>query len=141
MPTLLTHIVVNANAIPRWEEIMRVLVRRTHGEEPSVIRYEYWRGAEAGRYYALLAYPTAGDFYAHQGSEYHDEYLDDFATMFAEMRLEWVDPVQDGGSPLPPTEDDPLPAETSTKIADQRALYPILIAQWWAAARAVQTDR
>lgn len=135
MPTLLTHIRVKPEAIPRWEEILRVLVRRTHAEEPSVLRYEYWRGEEAGRYYALLSYPTSAAFYAHQGSDYHDDYMDDFATMFADMRMEWIDPVTDGGSGLPATADDPLPADTPEKIRDQLALYPILIAQWWAAAR------
>lgn len=141
MPTLLTHILVKSDAIPRWESILRVLVRRTHSEEPSVIRYEYWRGAEAGRYYALLAYPTAVDFYTHQASDYHDDYLDDFATMFSEMWLEWLDPIQEGGSSLPVTVDDPMPTGTPTKIAEQRALYPILIAEWWAAAREVRSDR
>lgn len=140
MPTLLTHILVKPDAVPRWEDILRVLVRRTHAEEPAMRRYEYWRGAEPGRYYALLSYPTAADFYAHQASDYHDDYLDDFATMFAEMRLEWIDPVGNGGSGLPATRDDPLPVDTPAKIADQRDLYPILVADWWAAMRDRTTD-
>lgn len=134
MPTLLTHILVKPEAIGRWETILRDLVCRTHAEEPAVIRYEYWRGADAGRYYALLSYPAAVDFYAHQASDYHDAYMADFEAMFADVRIEWIDPVADGGSGLPGTRNDPLPDGTPTKIADQRALYPILVAQWWGEA-------
>lgn len=136
MPTLLTHILVKPECVERWEEILHVLVERTHSTEPDCIRYEYWRGQEPGRYYALLSYPTAVSFYEHQGSEHHDEFLDDFATMFAEMRLEWVDPIEDGGSGLPPTLDDRLPAGTPEKVASQAAIYPIEVAEWWVARKA-----
>lgn len=135
MPTLLTHIHVHETEIGRWEEVLRLMVAHTHQSEPDRLRYEYWRGAEPGRYYALLSYPTAHAFYAHQASSYHDAFLDDFARMFSEMRLEWVDPVESGGSGLPSTRDDPLPADTPEKIRDQLALYPILIPDWWGDAR------
>ncbi|MFS0737486.1 antibiotic biosynthesis monooxygenase family protein [Sphingomonas sp. 1P06PA] len=135
MPTLLTHIEVKPDAIARWEEILQLMVQHTHGDEPDMLRYEYWRGEERGKYYALLAYPTAAAFYAHQGSDYHDEFLDDFTDMFAAMRMEWVDPVTGGGSGLPPTENDPLPADTPQKIRDQLAIYPILVADWWHGVR------
>ncbi len=136
MPTMLTHILVHPDRIARWEEILRILVARTHAEEPSVQRYEYWRGQEAGRYYALLSYPDASGFYAHQGSEYHDEYLADFEAMFADIRMEWVDPVANGGSGLAPTEADPLPDDAPERHRRQVPLYPIAKAEWWAAARA-----
>ncbi|HEX7781625.1 MAG TPA: antibiotic biosynthesis monooxygenase [Sphingobium sp.] len=136
MPTLLTHIGVHDAEIARWEEVLRLMTAHTNRSEPDRLRYEYWRGAERGRYYALLSYPTSQAFYAHQASSYHDAFLDDFARMFSDMRLEWIDPVQGGGSGLPPTTDDPLPATTPGKIRDQLALYPILIADWWEEARA-----
>ena len=135
MPTLLTHILVKPEAIPRWEKILADLVARTEADEPERLRYEYWRGDKPGAYYALLSYPTAYAFYRHQGSETHDKYLDDFTKMFADIRFEWIDPVARGGSGLPATENDPLPPEAPEKIRAQVGLYPILISEWWKAAR------
>lgn len=131
MPTLLTHILVKPHAQERWEEILRDMVRHTHAEEPGCLRYEYWRGQEPGRYYAFLSFGDVEAFYAHQASEYHDHYLDDFADMFSDMRLEWIDPVTDGGSGLPRTLSAVLNDDAPTKLRAQLALYPILVAQWW----------
>ena len=135
MPTLLTHIQVKTNCIPRWEEILRVLVQRTRAEEVgSCLRYEYWRGEEPGHYYALLSFASSTAFYEHQASDYHEEFVDDFQTMFEHMRLEWVDPVENGGSDLQSTRNDAIDSNASESVRAQVALYPIKIAEWWAAA-------
>ena len=131
MATVLAHVKIRAGKAQRFEEIQSDLVRHTHASEPKMLRYEFWRGAEPDRYYVLLAFENNLGFYEHQASDYHERYTDELYEIFENMRLEWIDPVADGGSGLPPTEDPPLPEGMPATILGHREGYPIELQDWW----------
>lgn len=135
MPTLLVRMQVKAGKAARYEEILRALVADTEAHEPGCLRYEYWRGAEPDSYYCLLSFRDTHSFYVHQSSEYHEHYLPELFEMFDGFSIEYVDPIERGGSGLPPTQDVPLAPDVSVRMKEAAAKYPIAVQQWWAALR------
>lgn len=139
MPTILAHIKTKAGMTTRFETILRELVAHTRSSEPNCLRYEYWRGAASERYYALLSFVDSRAFYEHQASEYHERYLPELLDMFEEFSLEYVDPVENGGSGLPPTANAPLGLNDSAALKEQAVKYPISTPTWWSALRKEST--
>lgn len=135
MPTLLVRMQVKAGKAARYEEILRALVADTEAHEPDCLRYEYWRGAEANAYYCLLSFRDTRSFYVHQSSEYHEKYLPELFEMFDGFSIEYVDPIERGGSGLPLTQDVPLGPDASARMKEAVAKYPIAVQAWWAALR------
>lgn len=135
MPTLLVRMQVKAGKARRYEEILRELVKDTQASEPDCLRYEYWRGAEPNAYYCLLSFTDTHAFYVHQSSEYHEQYLPELFEMFDGFSIEYVDPIERGGSGLPLTQDVPLAPDVSGRMQEAVARYPIAVQQWWAALR------
>ena len=137
MPTILAHIKTKPGKSSRFETILRELVQHTRSSEPNCLRYEYWRGATPDRYYALLSFVDSRAFYEHQASEYHERYVPELLDMFEEFSLEYVDPVENGGSDLPLTANAPLTAGDSPALKEQAVKYPISTQAWWSALRTV----
>lgn len=135
MPTLLVRMQVKPGKDRRYEEILRELVKDTQANEPGCLRYEYWRGAEPNAYYCLLSFTDTQAFYVHQSSEYHEQYLPELFEMFDGFSIEYVDPVERGGSGLPLTQDVPLAPDVSGRMKEAAAKYPIAVQAWWAALR------
>jgi quinol monooxygenase YgiN len=130
MATLLAHIQVRKGREAEFEAIAAELYRETHAREPACLRYEYWRGAEPGRYYALLAFEDFHAFVRHQVSEHHEEASPRIGEVCESVRLEWVDPIT-ASSPLPPTRMQPAPAGADEKTARYHQLFAAVVQAWW----------
>jgi quinol monooxygenase YgiN len=135
MATILAHITVHPGMAPRFEAIARDLYAATHANEPGVVRYEYWRGANENAYYALLSFDEYDAFIAHQISDYHEAAGPLLTPVVAAIRLEWVDPVG-SAAPLPATaarrSADPSESERARYYASR---YPAELAEWWSSLR------
>ena len=119
----------------QFEAIARSLYAASHGTEPGLRRYEYWRGQEAGLYYTLLSFDDFLSFVAHQTSDHHEAASPAIGTAVADIRLEWIDPIRDA-SPLVPTEPQVAPADADelTRLYAER--FAARIAEWWGPLRA-----
>ena len=135
MPTLLVRMQVKPGKARRYEEILRELVKDTQANEPGCLRYEYWRGGEPNAYYCLLSFTGTHAFYLHQSSEYHEQYLPELFEMFDGFSIEYVDPIERGGSGLPLTQDVPLAPGVPGRMKEAVAKYPIAVQTWWSALR------
>jgi quinol monooxygenase YgiN len=130
MSTILAHLRVKPGEEARFEGIIRELYAASQAEDTGLRHYQYWRGAEPGLYYCLLAYDDHRAFIAHQTSEHHESASPLFREVFEDQRLEWVDPVA-GASDLPLTkmQDPPDGADELTVAYTQR--FAAQIADWW----------
>jgi quinol monooxygenase YgiN len=130
MSTILAHLQVKRGEEERFEGIVRDLYAKSQASDPGLRHYQYWRGAEPGLYYCLLAYDDHRSFIAHQTSDHHELATPALREVLADLRLEWVDPVA-GASDLPPTEmqDPPDGADELTVSYTQR--FAAEAADWW----------
>ncbi len=133
MTTLLAHISIKPNKLDKFEGITQDMVKQTLETETGVTRYEYWKGQDENFYYCLLSFEDKWAFYRHQMSDHHEGH--DFADVIADIRLEYVDPVEGAGGGLVHTTDPSVTddMEENLKIAQER--YPIEIASWWSGRR------
>lgn len=129
MATLLAHIRVRPGAEKRFEQIARELHDATHACEPDVRRYEYWRGAEPGTYYALESFGDFAGFLAHEASPHHLGALPALREVLQDVRLEWVDPIV-GASPLAPTYLTP-PPDATDREEEYSERYGAEVQDWW----------
>ena len=128
MATLLCHIEIHSGRELEFEAVMKEMYRRTHAEEPNCVRYEYYRGAQPGKYYSLLSLTGSGAFWEHQASDYHEGF--DFAGMIKSLDMEWVDPVKEA-SPLQETVST-VPLDSASDVIKTAAqTYPIDVQSWW----------
>ena len=134
MATILAHIQLKQGCEAQFEAVARNLFALSHGSEKALRRYEYWRAQEPGKYYCLLAFDDFLGFMAHQSSEHHEAAVPVLLATIADMRLEWIDPVQ-GAAPLPPTLPQAVPSEASTLIKRYAEMIPVSVADWWLALR------
>ncbi len=130
MATILAHIRIKTGREGAFEELAAALHAATHERESAVLRYEYWRGAEPGTYYSLLAFEDYRGFLTHQTSEHHETAAPQLGELIEEIRLEWVDPVQ-GASDLPPTDAQPLFEDADELTRRYADLYAARVAGWW----------
>lgn len=130
MATILAHIRVHAGREADFEAVARALHDDSHRLDRGVRRYEYWRGAEAGLYYCLLAFDDFHAFLAHQTSDHHESASPKLAELIHEIRLEWVDPVP-GASPLPRTAMQPLPDGADALSARYHRVFAARLQAWW----------
>ena len=128
MATVLAHIRIKEGSEELWETTMKEMVEKTFANEPEAIRYEYWKGQEPRSYYGLLAFTSKHAFFIHQDAPYHRTPV--FAEVIEDIKLEWVDPVE-GASPLPHTENPPLPEDAPPGIAEWENMTPVELADWW----------
>ena len=133
MTTLLAHIRIKPDKLTKFEAITQDMVKQTLETETGVTRYEYWKGQEEYFYYCLLSFADKWSFYRHQMSDHHEGH--DFGDVIADIKLEYVDPVEGAGGGLVHTMDPALAAdmEDNMKIAQER--YPVEIASWWSGRR------
>jgi len=134
MATILAHLTVREGCEARFEEIARTLFRDTHDHETGVLRYEYWRGADARTYYTLLSFEDFPTFIVHQTSDHHEEASPQLGEVLEGLRLEWVDPIADA-SPLPSTHNTPVAGDASALAQDYAQRYAAQVASWWLALR------
>jgi quinol monooxygenase YgiN len=130
MATILAHIKVKPGCEAQFEQISKDLYGASHGSEPGLLRYEYWRGSEPQTYYTLLAFTDFQAFIAHQTSEHHEVASPLLGSVLAGLRLEWVDPIQ-GGSELPPTENQDLSDSLDELTRSYAKRFAAQVAPWW----------
>ena len=136
MATIIAHIRVKPGSEVAFEHTARAMFASSHGAEPALRRYEYWRGQASGEYYCLLAFDDFSGFMAHQSSPHHEAAAAPLMDVISDLRLEWVDPVQ-GASPLPPTRPQALPQDADDLIRRYAEMMPVAMADWWAPLRPV----
>jgi quinol monooxygenase YgiN len=130
MSTLLAKIQIHPGKEADFEQLMAYMYSQTHETERDVLRYEYWRGRQAGMYYCLLSFTDNTAFWRHQASDHHEGQMQQFQVCIAELDLEIVDPVQ-RASPLPPTRAGEISAEEPDAIRQQAQQFPIEEPLWW----------
>ena len=130
MATILAHIRVRPGRETEFENLARELFHSSHALEDALLRYEYWRGQEAGCYYTLLSFGSYADFIAHQVSPHHERAATALGAVIADLRLEWLDPVE-GASDLPRTEAEDLAADPDPAVRRAARHFPADIAAWW----------
>ncbi len=130
MATLLVHIRVRNGMEDRFEALVTELYRATHEDETAVRRYEYFRGAERGAYYCLMAFDDYRGFLSHQSSDHHEAASPQLREFTETIRLEWLDPVQ-SASPLPPTDAQPLPDDASEAMVRHYERLGDIGEKWW----------
>ena len=128
MATMLAHIRIKAGAEEQWEALIADLVDKTLANEPDVVRYEYWKGSEPNVWYGLLSFASKNAFFVHQDADYHRN--QPYGECIEDMRLEFVDPVSNA-SPLPRTENPPLPDDAPDNIREWEDQTPVQLADWW----------
>ena len=134
MATILAHIKVKPGCEAQFEQISKDLYGASHGNEPGLLRYEYWRGAEPRTYYCIESYADVAGFLKHQSSAHHHHFGPDFRDLIEGIKMEWVDPIGQA-SPLAPTNNQPLPADATEQM---KAIYPrfaSIYASWWGSLR------
>ena len=129
MATLLAHIKIKPGGEAVWEAAMAKLVENTLANESEVIRYEYWKGQEPNSYYGLLSFTSKHAFFVHQDADYHRD--GGYGEVIEDIKIEFVDPVADA-SPLPRTENPPLPDDASDGMREWEDISPVEVADWWA---------
>ena len=139
MATILAHIQVRVGEEARFEAISRELYRKTLESEAGCRRYEYWRGAERGLYYALLAFDDFNAFLIHQTSEHHENASPELGEVIERIKLEWVDPVA-SASPLPHTDMLPLAEGADALTRSYHKAYAAQVQEWWLKQRAAESD-
>ena len=133
MATILAHIRIHPGKEVEFETLAREIFEGT-AREAGKRHYEYWRGAEPGFYYCLLAFEDFHAFIVHQTSEHHEKASPELGKLIEKMRLEWVDPVQ-GASDLPPTQMQPLPEGADELTARYHKLFAATLQDWWQPVR------
>ncbi len=134
MATLLAHIRVRPGMEARFEQLATELFQSTHANERAVRRYEYFRGADPGTYYALLSFDDYHGFLEHQSSDHHEMVGPLLGEVSESTRLEWIDPIQQA-SPLVPTDLQPLPEDASPVAAHYHERFGDITADWWRSLR------
>jgi quinol monooxygenase YgiN len=132
MATLLAHIKVKPGRESDFESIAAKLYRDTLAEEPDILRYEYWRGAEPGVYYSLLCFEDFHGFLRHQVSDHHEAASPSIGDTCESVKLEWVDPVGES-SPLPRTRMQGLPDGADEKTKRYHKAFAVVVQEWWSA--------
>ena len=134
MATILAHIQIKAGRERDFEAVARALHSDTLKRESAVRHYEYWRGATPSLYYCLLAFDDFNAFITHQTSDHHETASPKFGDLIADMKLEWVDPVE-GASTLPATHMQPLPEGSNELTRRYHRIFAATIQDWWLAIR------
>ena len=130
MVTLLAHIRVKEGREAEFEAIAAKLYTDTHRSETGCLRYEYWRGAEPGLYYSLLAFDDFHGFLRHQVSDHHEEASPAIQDVCLDVKLEWEDTMGES-SPLPATRMQALPEGADEKTALYHKLFAAVVQDWW----------
>jgi len=134
MATILAHISVRDGREADFEAVARELHAQTHARESGVRHYEYWRAADPGHYYCLLAFDDFDAFLAHQTSDHHEAAAPGLGELIADMKLEWVDPIS-GGSKLPPTRMQPLREDADALSKRYHRIFAARVQDWWLSRR------
>ena len=134
MATILAHIRVQPGRAAEFEKVARALYKGTHENEKRFHHYEYWRGAEPGLYYCLLAFEDFLAFLEHQTSDHHETQGAELGPLVSDIKLEWVDPVA-GASKLPPTDMQELPTDANELTRRYHEAYAATVQEWWQALR------
>ena len=135
MATIIAHIRVKPGSEGEFEQIARAMFASSHGNEPALKRYEYWRGQSRSEYYCLLAFDDFMGFMTHQSSAHHEAAAAPLMDLISDLRLEWVDPVR-GASPLPATQPQALRPDADEVVQRYAEMMPVEMADWWAPLRA-----
>ena len=130
MATFLAHIKVHEGKEKRFEEIAKELFSATHEKEDDVVRYEYWRGSESQTYYTSASFKDYLGFLKHQVSSHHEELAAELREITAEIKIEWVDPVQ-GASELVETNHQNPPSEWGELATSYSNRLSAHAQPWW----------
>ncbi len=127
---MLAHITIHPGKEREFEAVAAELWQHTHADEVGVARYEYWRGAAPGTYYTLGSFDGYDGFIRHQISEHHVAAGAKLKELIADMRLEWVDPV-DGGNGLQPTNGTDAGPDVGELEGSYRTRHAAQVQDWW----------
>ena len=127
-------IAVKPGTEERWEAICRRLYAATHGSEPRMLRYEYWRGQAPRSYYCSLAFEDHRAFIEHQVSDHHETESPSIGECLESFRLEFLDPVA-GASELPATAHQAAPDDADDLTERYTERFRAQVADWWLALR------
>lgn len=130
MATLFVHFQVKPDCYEAFEDFARGIYEATHAAENEVTRYEYWRGADEGRYYALLSFPDYAAFLRHQASPHHERLAGGFRDLCSDARFEWIDAVP-GAAPLAATHNTPAPDGANDLMRMYAERMPAVEQSWW----------
>lgn len=134
MATILARMLVKPGKEREFEQIARDLYSASHGSEPALRYYEYWRGQEERVYYTLLAFDDHRGFIHHQTSDHHEDAAPRIREAVESVHLEFIDPIV-GASSLPPTEHQAAPADADELTASYTERLAAQIADWWGVLR------
>lgn len=130
MATILAHITVKPGTEAAFEAIAADLYTESHATEGDIVRYEYWRGADARTYYTLLSFPDHRAFIAHQTSDHHEVASPRLREVMESIRLEWVDPIATS-SPLTATNVQPAADDADDLTVLYTDRFAATVADWW----------
>ena len=89
-------------------------------------------GAEPGTYYALESFDDFLGFVAHQSSDHHEDATPGFREVFADIRLEWVDPIQGSSRHWCPRRTRSCrPSASELQAANYERFAASLVQPWW----------
>ena len=128
MATFIAKIKIFEGKEAEFEEVAKMMFRETHANEPTCLRYEYWRGAEPRTYYCMESFENFIGFMEHQISPHHE--APDFGSLLEHIELEWLDPIQDACD-LPVTENQELPTDASELMKEYAATHQLQVQDWW----------
>jgi hypothetical protein len=132
MATFLAHIRIHPGREADFERIAGELWTATHGSEPDMRRYEYWRAAEPGCYYTIGSFADYLGFITHQVSDHHTGPTAALREVMASITLEWIDPVSGASDPdLSSTQLTDLPADASDLAKSYARRQPAEVQPWW----------
>ncbi len=94
------------------------MVKQTFGNETDVTRCVIGRGKK-----------RISPFYRHQMSDHHEGY--DFADVIADIRLEYLSPVEGAGGGLAQTAQSPPNGELDEGLKTAEERFALAIAEWW----------
>lgn len=130
MATMLAHIKIKAGSETAYEDIQSWLYQQTHAHEPSIGRYEFFRGQTPGEYYGLLSFDDFNGFIQHQCSDYHETFVGQFGALVDSSTFTWIDPLPNA-STLAPTKAQPLPENASETARKYEAMLGVQEPTWW----------
>jgi len=130
MATMLARIQIKPGCEAAYEEIQSWLHEQTLANEPTIGRYEFFRGQQPGEYIGLLSFDDFRTFMVHQTSDYHESFTGRFRELVEDSSFTWIDPIK-GASRLPPTNAQDLPADASQLARDYEKMLGISVPEWW----------
>ena len=130
MATMLAKFTIKSGCEQAYEDIQSWLYDQTHANEPTILRYEFFRGQAEREYIGLLSFDDFRTFMVHQTSDYHETFSAKFRDLVEDSSFDWIDPLPAAAN-LPATKAQDLPADASELARQYEKMLGINIPKWW----------